>query len=64
MSREDRLQKMQRLFQGRRSISMAELMAELEVERATVKRYLDYLKNTFGIPIRYDASMRGYRVDS
>src|SRR6266849_9798670 len=62
MSREDRLQRMQRLFRMRRSISMNQLMTELEVKRATVTRYLSYLKNTFGIPILWDSTTRGYRV--
>src|SRR5882672_6746924 len=62
MSREDRLQRVQRLFRARRSISMNQLMAELEVGRATVTRYLSYLKNTFGIPIQWDPTTRGYRV--
>jgi predicted DNA-binding transcriptional regulator YafY len=64
MARQDRLQKMQRLFRVRRSISMADLKTELEVRgRATVKRYLDYLKDTVGIPVRYDRSLGGYRID-
>lgn len=37
-------------------------MTELEVERATVTRYLSYLKNTFGVPIQWDPTTRGYRV--
>lgn len=45
-------------------MSMADLMAELEVRgRATIKRYLDYLKDTVGIPIRYDRAVGGYRID-
>lgn len=62
MSREDRLQQMQRLFRARRSISMNQLMSELQVKRATVTRYISYLKNTFGIPIQWDPTMRAYRV--
>src|SRR5882762_3185197 len=65
MARQDRLQKMQRLFRVRRSISTADLMRELEVRgRATVKRYVDYLRNTVGIPILYENSTRRYRLDS
>lgn len=62
MSREDRLQQMQRLFRSRRSLSMQQLMDELQVGRATVTRYLGYLKDTFGIPIEWDGELRGYRV--
>src|SRR5437016_4931879 len=62
MSREDRLQQMQRLFRHRRAISMSQLMAELEVTRATVTRYITYLKNTFGIPIKWDRTRRAYIV--
>src|SRR5260221_5558734 len=64
MSREDRHQRLQRLFRTRRSISMAQIMKELEVSRATARRYLDYLTDTVGIPIRWDRSIRGYRVDN
>jgi predicted DNA-binding transcriptional regulator YafY len=39
-------------------------MADLEVTRATVKRYLTYLKDTFGVPIHYDRSIRKYRADT
>ena len=46
----------------RRSISMSQLMTELGVKRASVTRYLNYLKNTFGIPIQWDPATRGYRV--
>ena len=62
MGREDRLQQLQRLFRSRRSISMAQLMKELEVGRATVTRYLGILKNIVGIPIEWDSRLRGYRV--
>jgi len=41
---------------------MNQLMTELEVGRATVTRYLSYLKNTFGVPILWDSTTRGYRV--
>lgn len=63
MSREDRLQQLQRLLRNRQAVSMAQMTTELQVARATVKRYLDYLTDTFGIPIRWDRSIRGYRVD-
>src|SRR6266850_324625 len=63
-SREDRLQRMLRLFRSRRSISMAELMRQLEVTRATVKRYFTYLEDTFGVPISYDSSIREYRAET
>ncbi len=62
MSREDRLQQMQRLFRTRRSLSMQQLMGELEVRRATVTRYISYLKDTVGIPIEWDREVRGYRI--
>ena len=62
MSREDRLHQMQQLFRARRCLSMRQLMSELEVRRATVTRYINYLKNTFGIPIEWDREQRGYRV--
>jgi predicted DNA-binding transcriptional regulator YafY len=62
MSREDRLHEMQRLFQTRRSIGIEQLKAELEVSRATVIRYIGYLRHTFGIPLEWDSNLRGYRI--
>ena len=35
-------------------------MRELEVDRRTILRDLDYLRDRMGIPIEYDASQRGY----
>src|SRR5437762_7961997 len=63
MSREDRLHRLQQLLRSRRSIPMSQLTSELEVKRATVTRYLKYLRDTFGVPISWDPSMRGYQVD-
>lgn len=62
MSREDRLQQMQRLFRARRCLSMQQLMSALEVRRATVTRYITYLRDTFGVPIEWDHRDRGYRI--
>jgi predicted DNA-binding transcriptional regulator YafY len=64
MSREDRIQQMLRLFRARKSLSMAELMNALEVERATVKRYFTRLKDTVGVPVKYDHTTRRYRVET
>lgn len=57
----ERLCKIERLIRHRGVVSMAALMAELEVSRATLKRDLEYLRSRLGAPIEYDASENGYR---
>ncbi|RQU41705.1 transcriptional regulator [Burkholderia cenocepacia] len=52
-------------FIGRRgSVSMAQLMDEFEVSRATMKRDIEFLRDRFGCPVRYDAKAKGYVIDS
>jgi len=59
-----RLYRIEALIRNRGHVSMAELMAELEVSRATLKRDLEYLRSRMGAPIDYDASVNGYRFGS
>lgn len=47
--------------QHRCAKSIAGLCDELEVSRATVKRYLDVLRDQLNVPIRYDRD-DGYRI--
>lgn len=59
-----RLYRIEALIRSRGHVSMAELMAELEVSRATLKRDLEYLRSRMGAPIEYDAASNGYRFGS
>jgi predicted DNA-binding transcriptional regulator YafY len=56
-----RLYRIETLIRGRGHISLRELLEELEVSRATLKRDLEYLRSRMGAPIEYDASLNGYR---
>lgn len=56
-----RLYRIEALIRHRGHVTMAELMAELEVSRATLIRDIEYLRSRMGAPIEYDAGVRGYR---
>lgn len=59
-----RLYRIETLIRSRGHVSMADLMAELEVSRATLKRDLEYLRSRMGAPIEYDPAANGYRFGS
>lgn len=61
MSQLERLQKINYLIQERGCISANNLMHELEISIATLKRDLEYLRSTFNAPIVYDRDMGGYK---
>jgi len=63
MDRTERFYKIDQLLQERRAVSLALLMEELSVSRATVKRDLEYLRDRLSAPIVWDRSIRGYRYD-
>lgn len=62
MDRTERFYKIELLLRGRGSVSVADLQAELEVSRATLKRDLQYLRDRLGAPIVYDIASNGYRL--
>lgn len=62
MSEIARLYRYRSLFSGRRAISKAELIAELEVSEATFKRDLAKLRDQLNIPIEFDRDAGGYRM--
>jgi predicted DNA-binding transcriptional regulator YafY len=59
-----RLYRIEALIRARGHISMRDLLADLEVSRATLKRDLEYLRSRLGSPIEYDAGLRAYRFGS
>ncbi|NML15618.1 helix-turn-helix transcriptional regulator [Azohydromonas caseinilytica] len=64
MDRTERFYKIEMLIRSRGgggSVSFAELMAELGVSRATLKRDLEYLRSRMNAPIVYDRPSNGYR---
>jgi len=61
MPNAERLARIERLIRNRGVVSMATLMEETEMSRATLKRDLEYLRSRLGAPIEYDAADNGYR---
>ena len=61
MSQFERLHRITNLIQARRVVSFGDLMAELEVSRATLKRDLVKLRDNFNAPIVFDRDAGGYR---
>jgi predicted DNA-binding transcriptional regulator YafY len=57
----ERLYRIEALIRARGCVSFADLLAELEVSRATLKRDLEYLRSRMGAPIEYDRDANGYR---
>jgi predicted DNA-binding transcriptional regulator YafY len=64
VDRTERFYRIELLIRSRASggcVSFAELMAELGVSRATLKRDLEYLRSRMNAPIVYDRVANGYR---
>jgi len=64
MNRTERFYKIELLIRNRASVSFAELMDELGVSRATLKRDLEYLRERMDAPIVYDRDSNGYRFET
>ena len=63
MSEIDRLYSYKSLFLKRRLISQSEILSSLEISTATFKRDLSKLRDRLNLPIIYDRTLRGYRLD-
>jgi predicted DNA-binding transcriptional regulator YafY len=61
MSQFARLHRIRNLIEARRVVPFVDLMAELEVSRATLKRDLAKLRDEFNAPIEFDREAGGYR---
>ncbi len=61
MSKTERLYRIEALIKARGTVSFQDLLDELEVSRATLKRDLEYLRDRLGAPIEYDRFANGYR---
>ena len=59
MDRTERFYTIDRLLRSRRKVSLHQLMEELEVSRATVRRDLEYMRDRMAAPIVWDATLRG-----
>jgi predicted DNA-binding transcriptional regulator YafY len=59
MNKTERIFKIEQLIAARRIVSFQELLEELEVSRATLKRDLEYLRSRMKAPIVYDRKANG-----
>ncbi len=59
----DRLYKLKELLLSRPGITMQDMLTELEVAKATVKRDIEALRDRFDTPIVYDRFHGGYRIE-
>lgn len=64
MGNTDRLYRIEVLIRQRGHVSFEDLLDELEVSRATLKRDLAYLRDRMGAPIEYDRFHGGYGFSS
>jgi len=62
LDRTERFYKIEMLIRARRCASFDELIAEVEVSRATLKRDLQYLRSRMDAPIVYDRYDNGYKL--
>ncbi len=61
LERLERFYKIDRLLKDRKVVSFAALRDALGVSRATLKRDLDYMRDSFNAPIEYHREANGYR---
>jgi predicted DNA-binding transcriptional regulator YafY len=64
MDRTERFYKIELLIRSRGNVPFADLMDELGVSRATLKRDLEYLRERLDAPIVYDRFANGYTFDA
>lgn len=64
MNQIERFYKIEQMLHDRRSASFQELLAALEISRATLKRDLQYLRDRLHAPIIYDRELAGYRFNT
>ena len=62
MDRTERFYKIEMLIRSRGSVPYTDLMDELSVSRATLKRDLEYLRERLDAPIVYDRFANGYSM--
>lgn len=62
MNQLDRLYQLERLLLSRQPLSRDALMRELEISRATLKRYLELLRDRMNMPVAYDRGTNTYAM--
>ncbi len=63
MNKTARLYKIEMLIRQRGQISLAAMLKEMEISRATLKRDLEQLRDQLGAPIVYDRDANAYRFE-
>lgn len=64
MNQTERYYRIDQLIHQRGVVAFGELMRELEVSRATLKRDLAYLRDRMQVPIEWDRERGGYYLDA
>lgn len=62
MNQLDRLYQLERLLLGRQALGRDALIHELEISRATLKRYLELLRDRMNVPVIYDRDSNTYSI--
>ena len=62
MSQLDRLYQLERLLLSRKALGRDALLGELEISRATLKRYLELLRDRMNVPVVYDRYSNTYTI--
>lgn len=62
MNQLDRLYQLERLLRSGRSLGRDTLLHELEISRATLKRYLELLRDRMSVPVVYDRYSNTYAI--
>lgn len=62
MNQLDLLYQLERLLLGRNAMGRDALMQKLEISRATLKRYLEILRNRMNVPVEYDKFTNTYSI--
>lgn len=63
-SKTERFYKIELMIRHRGQVSFEDMLAELEVSRATLKRDLQFLRDRMGAPIAYSREANAYRFES
>ena len=64
MAQPQRIARINALLRQRQGVTMAQLIADLEVSRATVNRDLDFLRDQMHAPIVWDRDSGVYRLEA
>ena len=62
MNQLDRLYQLERLLRSRQALGRDALIHELEISRATLKRYLEVLRDRMNVPVVYDRDSNTYAI--